>query len=181
MASQLRTRALRLYRAAMRSARKCPSRQHAAEVASYVRLKYAETTAPRSLAANLDTGEEEVARLEHYHEIRLSKATGVTPPSYEEVLERLRQSLRAPSAPASPLPLRVADSNHSVATPRVQAPQTGICAASSDFGPSDSGPPPQNLHTRPHRAAKFCSSCGTRFSELDKFCSECGVSRRIDR
>ena len=146
--SATRLRALRIFRAAMKSARRCPNPQHAAEARSYVRLKFAE----RSSKPNLDVAEEELARFEYFHGVRESKSSGVDAPSYEEVLSQIRRYTRLAEA------------------------SSGSEASLRQLQMSDSKSPGIDCGQK-QGVARFCPSCGTQFRPSARFCAQCGNPR----
>lgn len=159
--SSARCRAVRLFRAAMRSAKRCPHPRHAAEVASYVRLKYAECS---STPPNYDAGEEELARLEYFHEVRDSKASGKPPPTFESVLSALRQRLHEPVVQRAKeqAPLPQGSMNTDIQLPQIAEVRQVPSAPAAGHDQS---------------LAKFCPACGTSFRARARFCTECGGPR----
>jgi hypothetical protein len=165
----IRQRAIRLYRAAMRSAARCPLPQHAADARSMVRLKFADgrlrgTNAEETLYA----GEEELAQLEYFHAVREAKADPTAPaPNFSEVLANVRRAvsgdqglLRAAGH------LHLIDQVHSTS----RHDTAGSNSRHNTAGPLRVGSDTSVLN--------LCPSCGTSFTPGAKFCSECGARRK---
>jgi hypothetical protein len=165
MAAAIRARAVRLYRAALRSASRCPDPQHKRDALCRIRQKFFDGRHDTTHSlSRLQEGEEEVAFLDYCHGVRECKTdpAGRSAPAYDDVLKNLRLTVSGEGR--MPLPdakNSAANTNHVSST---YVPSAEKIAA----GPATGGV---------QRRKRFCGNCGIEFLEAGNFCTECGAQR----
>lgn len=185
----LRALTIALYRRCLLAARACPRAEHAAQMKSYTRLRFADGRAAlpppsSSPSASSDAhrlllgGEEELSSMRYY----LSKGKGAAGPSSAALgsVEDARAALRLEVEAATESILAVSR------RPRQSAPTSSGGVSASDAAPAARAlaPPaaPEPASNTNDDAAvpwAFCPACGGSFAATPRarFCGDCGTRR----